>query len=455
MEVNKESAEQCLEIGAKALKNKDYARAIKFLKKSLALYPLPGAEALLASAERAASSSNGDASASASASASGSTSSSSTSFNHSSTRSAAAAGAAAASSSTTTSSGTGNDGRAYTQAQVEIVESILRAKEGGRGAHYRVLQLQQTCTEAEIKKSYRKMALKLHPDKNSAPKADEAFKAVGLAYATLSDPQKRTIYDRYGEEDPDNRGGGMRPGGGPGGVHFRPGQEVSPEEIFNMFFGGMGGPMGGRGGGMHRGPGGMHFYTNFGGPGGMGGFPQQRRRRAAAGGGGQGQQQEDPNPGIATLMQLLPFMIIMLLSFMNMSDTNTQGGVNTSKGKSQGLDRYFSLTQKDPFVNPLQTRLTKVKDIPYWVDTPMYRRVNRDRYQLAQVERMVENAYENYLVEECNVQRKYKKSLIEDADKKPTPEEQEIAKKTAREFELSRCVELNDLFPIHHTKRKR
>eukprot|EP00529_Nitzschia_sp_RCC80_P042813 CAMPEP_0113492596 /NCGR_PEP_ID=MMETSP0014_2-20120614/28160_1 /TAXON_ID=2857 /ORGANISM="Nitzschia sp." /LENGTH=53 /DNA_ID=CAMNT_0000386437 /DNA_START=317 /DNA_END=474 /DNA_ORIENTATION=+ /assembly_acc=CAM_ASM_000159 len=53
MEVNKESAEQCLEIGAKALKNKDYARAIKFLKKSLALYPLPGAEALLASAERA------------------------------------------------------------------------------------------------------------------------------------------------------------------------------------------------------------------------------------------------------------------------------------------------------------------------------------------------------------------------------------------------------------------
>ena len=189
------------------------------------------------------------------------------------------------------------------------------------------------------------MALKLHPDKNSAPKADEAFKAVGLAYATLSDPQKRTIYDRYGEEDPDNRGGGMRPRGGPGGVHFRPGQEVSPEEIFNMFFGGMGGPMGG--GGMHRGPGGMHFYTNFGGPGGMGGFPQQRRRRAGAGG-AQGQQQEDPNPGIATLMQLLPFMIIMLLSFMNMSDTTTQGGVNTSKGKSQGLDRYFSLTVSVP-----------------------------------------------------------------------------------------------------------
>ena len=65
----------------------------------------------------------------------------------------------------------------------------------------------------------------------------EAFKAVGLAYGTLSDSQKRTIYDRYGDEDPDNTGGGgMRRGAG--GVHFRPGQEVSPEEIFNMFFGG-------------------------------------------------------------------------------------------------------------------------------------------------------------------------------------------------------------------------
>ncbi|EED94489.1 predicted protein, partial [Thalassiosira pseudonana CCMP1335] len=68
--------------------------------------------------------------------------------------------------------------------------------------HYRVLGIEASADEAAIKKAYRKLALKLHPDKNSAPHSDEAFKAVGLAYATLSDSQKRAIYDRYGDEDP-------------------------------------------------------------------------------------------------------------------------------------------------------------------------------------------------------------------------------------------------------------
>jgi hypothetical protein len=68
---------------------------------------------------------------------------------------------------------------------------------------------------------------------------------------------------------------------------------------------------------------------------------------------------------------------------------------------------------------------------------------------------MVENAYEKYLVEECNTQRKHKKSLLAEAEKQPTPEEQEIARQTAQQFELSRCVELNDLFPLRHAGRKR
>lgn len=216
----------------------------------------------------------------------------------------------------------GEDGRAYTAEQVKMVKSVLAAKEGGQGAHYRVLGVPKTATEADLKKAYRKLALKLHPDKNSAPHADEAFKAVGLAYATLSDAQKRTIYDTYGEEDPDNRGAAATRGGG--GMQYRQGQEVSPEDIFNMFFGGGMGPgMGGPG---------FHVYTNgFGG--GFGGpqfaRAQQRARQQQA---GQGQAQPPQNG--APWMQLLPFVVIMLMSFFNMGGQDTGVAMQT---------RYFSL----------------------------------------------------------------------------------------------------------------
>ncbi len=80
----------------------------------------------------------------------------------------------------------------------------------------------------------------------------------------------------------------------------------------------------------------------------------------------------------------------------------------------------------------------------------------RDRYQLAQVERMVENAYENYLVNECNSQKKYKRKLLTEAERKASTQESEKAQRIAAEFELSRCAELNELFPLKHAgKQKR
>lgn len=99
--------------------------------------------------------------------------------------------------------------------------------------YYEVLGVQRGAGEDEIKKAYRKLAVKHHPDKNPGDKgAEEKFKELGEAYEALSDPQRRAAYDQYGHAafDPRARAGGSRGGG----FH-------DPFEIFREVFGGGGG----------------------------------------------------------------------------------------------------------------------------------------------------------------------------------------------------------------------
>ncbi len=97
--------------------------------------------------------------------------------------------------------------------------------------YYEVLGLQKGATQEEIKKAYRALAKKYHPDINKEPGAEEKFKEINEAYDTLSDEQKKARYDQFGHEDPTQGfGGGGFGGEGFGGFGF--------EDIINQFFGG-------------------------------------------------------------------------------------------------------------------------------------------------------------------------------------------------------------------------
>ncbi|KAK2815863.1 hypothetical protein Q5P01_026330 [Channa striata] len=163
--------------------------------------------------------------------------------------------------------------------------------------YYDILGIKKGASEDDIKKAYRKQALRYHPDKNKSAGAEEKFKEIAEAYDVLSDPKKKEIYDRYGEEG--LKGGGPAGGGGGPGT-FSYTFHGDPHAIFAEFFSGCN-PFeqmfGARNGGMDEDMDTTDPFARFGmGGGGMGGFS----RSFSTGMGGMGshssvvKKQQDP-----------------------------------------------------------------------------------------------------------------------------------------------------------------
>ncbi|VCX40559.1 unnamed protein product, partial [Gulo gulo] len=123
----------------------------------------------------------------------------------------------------------GEGSATYTEEQLLGVQRIKKCRN-----YYEILGVSRNASDEELKKAYRKLALKFHPDKNCAPGATDAFKAIGNAFAVLSNPDKRLRYDEYGDEQVTF----TAPRGRPYNYYRDFEADITPEELFNVFFGG-------------------------------------------------------------------------------------------------------------------------------------------------------------------------------------------------------------------------
>lgn len=172
MDSNRDDAERCLQLAAAALEAGNSSKATRLLEKSCRMYPLPEQQARLEAALRL--------------------HSASTSTKPPLPKDTPAESPRPEDADSTTP-------RAPTEAMVSAVRAVRKV---ANKSHYEVLAVPRDADEAALKRSYRKLALRLHPDRNQAPGADEAFKRVSTAFVTLSDPQRRAHYDQFGTDDP-------------------------------------------------------------------------------------------------------------------------------------------------------------------------------------------------------------------------------------------------------------
>ncbi|XP_010504660.1 PREDICTED: chaperone protein dnaJ 49-like [Camelina sativa] len=345
MDGNKEDALKCLKICKNAMEAGDRPRALKFLAKARRLDPNLPIDDLVSEL-------NNKSDETGSAKPPGSAATAKDSSDRPSLRQRG--------SSTTSSS---SSSISYTEEQISIVRKIKSKKD-----YYEILGLESNCSVDDVRKAYRKLSLKVHPDKNPAPGSEEAFKSVSKAFQCLSNEDARKKYDVSGSDEPiyQPRGSARSNGFNGGGYYYE--DEFDPNEIFRAFFGG-----GGFGGGGMP-PAATQFRSfNFG----------ATRQRAA------NNNNQAPEAGFngRILLQLLPVIFILLLNFLPSSQP------------------VYSLSATYPY----HYKFTTQRGVNYFVRSSKfeqdYPRDSNDRHVL---EEQVERDYVSILSQNCRYEMQRK-----------------------------------------------
>uniref|UniRef100_A0A8C4QQP8 DnaJ heat shock protein family (Hsp40) member B12b n=2 Tax=Eptatretus burgeri TaxID=7764 RepID=A0A8C4QQP8_EPTBU len=347
MDGNRDEADRCWDIAQQALRSGDKDRALRFLRKAEKLYPTDKAEALIEAITK-----NGSSAGQGGAAEPGSPK----------MRRRGKEGTQADEKTQEKRKESGSESaKSYTHEQLESVRRVKQCKD-----YYEILGVVKDTNEEDLKKAYRKLALKFHPDKNHAPGATEAFKAIGNAYAILSNPEKRRRYDQFGDEQPScGRGRGRDRHD-----HNREFEaDISPEDLFNMFFGG-GFPSSN-----------IHVYSN-----GRSRFANHQRTDRA--------EHHQGDGGFTMFVQLLPVLILVIISIISQLMVSNPP---------------YSLNYR-PGLGHTMLRKTQQLGITYYVDrdfTLEYTGKSLDR-----IERNVEDDYMATLRNNCWKEKQQKENLV-------------------------------------------
>ena len=345
--MNRDEAQRCIELGRASLRSGDFDKAMRLFEKSNRLFPSEEARAYIQVAMD---------------------------------RKAKGAEAPPPPEEKATAQKTDNGGQKATPEQERECERIMHID-----SYYDILGVAKDSSQDDIKKAYRKLALRLHPDKNVAPGASEAFKRLNKAFTCLSDVEKRKKYDLSGTEEPST-------------PTYHSSQfegDEWAEEVFRQFFGG------GFGGGF--------------------GFDGRVYRRQA-----HPQHQEQRGRNNWHLLQLLPFLVLMLFS---------------ASSSFTYRDLPYSLQQQSKYQ---VLRYTAHHDIPYYVESTFLK--DYSLQEVREIEDQVESQYAYNLRVTCQRQTTKKNNLMYQAQWSYSKSTANQYKELAKNVDMGACRQLDELY---------